>query len=258
MVNTRVLGIVPARGGSKGIPRKNLYPIGGIPLVAYGVKAALACTQIDYVFASTEDAQIADVARAYGAETPFLRPASLAEDTTPMLDVILDTVERLSALGQNFDMMVLFQPTTPFRDPATIDQAIQMLRDRPECDSCVGVTRIVDAHPKRLRKITNGYLQPYLDEAGDNERQQRQDHETDKAYRRCGAFYISRISTLREKGSLYGNNILPWLVDGAFAVTIDEPYDLLLASAVWETQLDDPAVAAMHKIFASGCQPTEM
>lgn len=243
---SRVLAIVPGRGGSKGIPRKNLQPVGGVPLIGLAVAAGVACPAVDTVIVSTDDREIADVAVGFGARAPYLRSPELASDKAPMLDVLLDAVHQMRRLGEEFEFLVLLQPTTPFRDPAILAAAIDALRSRPECDSCAAVTPVVDSHPRRLRKIRDGFLVPYLDEAGDNERQQRQDHADDLAYRRCGNFYICRISSLVDKGSLYGDRCLPWIVEGASAVTIDEPYDLLLASAVWESDRQDPAVQAMR------------
>jgi len=251
-MTSRVIAVVPARGGSKGIPRKNLQAVGDVPLIGFAIAAGLACPAIDVVIASTDDEEIAGEARRLGARVPFMRSGELASDQAPMLDVLLDCVARMDRGGESFDFLVLLQPTTPFRNPDVLAQAIDALRQQPSYDSCVAVTPVIDSHPKRLRRIENACLLPYLAE-GDSERQQRQDHEADKAYRRCGAFYITRISALRETGSLYGRKILPWVVDGASAVTIDEPFDLLLARAVWETERKDSAVVAMrHLILGAG------
>jgi len=249
-MSSRVIAVVPARGGSKGIPRKNLQPVGGVPLIGFAIAAGLACPAIDTVIASTDDEEIAVEAMRLGARVPFMRSDELASDQAPMLDVLLDCIARMDQLGESFEYLVLLQPTTPFRNPEVLAQAIKALQQQPTYDSCVAVTPVIDSHPKRLRRIEDGCLQPYLAE-GDSERQQRQDHAADKAYRRCGAFYITRVSTLRETGSLYGRKILPWIVEGASAVTIDEPYDLLLASAVWENEQQDSAVTALRTLIPS-------
>lgn len=256
-MTSRVLAITPGRGGSKGIARKNLQPIGGVPLIGLAVAAGTACSAIDTVIVSTDDRQILDAAVRFGARAPFLRTPELASDRTPMLDVLLDTVNRMAQLGEEFEYLILLQPTTPFREPEVLATAINALISRPDCDSCAAVTPVVDSHPRRLRKIREGFLVPYLEEAGDKERQQRQDHADDLAYRRCGNFYICRISSLKEKDSLYGDRCLPWIVEGAAAITIDDPYDLLLASAVWERDQADPAVSAMRQILSAQSQRIE-
>lgn len=247
---TRVLALIPARGGSKGIPEKNLAPIGGHPLVAFAVAAARQARVFADIVINTERRDIADAACAYGAAAPFLRPPALAGDSTPMIDVVQDAVARLEALGSSFDMVCLLQPTTPFRDPAALRAAVRLLGARADCTACVGVTPVIDSHPSRLRRITDGFLTAYLDGRGDHERQQRQDHGADPAYRRCGAFYLFRTATLRA-GSLYGDKVLPCIVDGAAAVTIDDPLDLAMARTLWEQGADWPEVAAMRAALAA-------
>ena len=236
-MSSRVIAVVPARGGSKGIPRKNLQPVGGVPLIGFAIAAGLACPAIDTVIASTDDEEIAAEAMRLGARVPFMRSDELASDQAPMLDVLLDCIARMGQLGESFEYLVLLQPTTPFRNPEVLAQAIEALQQQPTYDSCVAVTPVIDSHPKRLRRIQDGCLQSYMAE-GDSERQQRQDHAADKAYRRCGTFYITRIATLKEKGSLYGDKILPWSVEGSPAVTIDDPIDLLVANLVCKLEVE--------------------
>jgi CMP-N-acetylneuraminic acid synthetase len=218
-------------------------------LLAHAVRSARACTAISAVMVSTEDAEIAAAGLAAGAVVPFMRPQDLARDDTPMLDVLRDCLARLRAAGDGYDYVVLLQPTTPFRDPAHITAAIELLAGREDCDSIVGVTPVIDAHPRRLRRIRDGLLEQFLHE-GDTEAQQRQSHADDLAYRRCGYFYISRTRTIEEQGSLYGARSLAWIVEGAGAVTIDEPLDLLLARAVWADYRD--AIIDAHRRVMAG------
>jgi len=250
MSQLRALAVVPARGGSKGIARKNLQDLGGYPLLAHSVRCALACPALSGVMVSSEDAEIVAAGIAAGASVPFLRPEALARDGTPMLAVLLDCLARLRSSGENHDCLVLLQPTTPFRDPAHIAAALAMLAQRADCDSIVALTPVVDAHPRRLRRIRDGLIEQYLAGDGDTEIQQRQNHGADPAYRRCGYFYITRTRTLEQQGSLYGARSLAWVVEGAGAITIDEPLDLLLARAAWADYHD--AIIDVHRRVMAG------
>ncbi len=233
----RVLGLVVARGGSKGLPGKNLRPLGGHPLVAWAVHAGRTTPAIDRVIISTDDAAIADVARHYSAEVPFMRPAELAADDSPVLEAILHALEQVEQPGEMFDAVCVLQPTAPFRDPAEIAEAIGELAADPSADSIVSLAQVEDEHPRRLRRIADGVVCQYLTSAGDQEGQQRQDHVDEPAYRRSGDFYIARRSTLLEKRSLYGDRVLPYVVPSWRAVNVDTARDLLLAEAM----LADPA-----------------
>jgi len=121
----KILGLIPARGGSKGIPRKNIKPLGGKPLIAYSIEAGLKSRYLDKVLVSTDDEEIAQVARQYGADVPFIRPAELARDDTPTLPVIQHALRFLADKGETYDAVCLLQPSSPFRTPAFIDAAIE-------------------------------------------------------------------------------------------------------------------------------------
>jgi CMP-N,N'-diacetyllegionaminic acid synthase len=228
----RVLGLIVARGGSKGLPRKNVLPLGDHPLVGYAAKAAVRAKSLSKVIISTDDREIADAAAAYGAEVPFLRPARLADDTSPVLETVLHALTELERTGSSFDAVCLLQPTTPFRTPADIDAAVAILDQTPDADSVVAVAAVVDQHPRRLRRIENGWLVQYLPDGGDREGQQRQDHSDDSAYRRNGALYLTRRLVLMEQRSLYGSRVLPYLMPENRSVNIDSLQDLLLARAM--------------------------
>ena len=122
-----VLGLIPARGGSKGVPRKNIRQLAGKPLLAYTAEAALASSRLTRVILSTDDEEIAEVGRSCGLEVPFLRPAKLAEDTTPTLPVVQHAVQFLETRGEQFDAICLLQPTNPLRQTSDIDGCIELL-----------------------------------------------------------------------------------------------------------------------------------
>ena len=136
-----VLAIIPARGGSKGLPRKNIRPLAGLPLIAHSILLANMCPEIDRCIVSTDSEEIADVARRFGAEVPFIRPAELAEDDTPMLPVLthaLNTVEADPSVSYNY--VLLLDPTSPGRLPEDIGRALQRLEDAPTATGIIGVS----------------------------------------------------------------------------------------------------------------------
>ena len=136
-----ILAVIPARGGSRGIPRKNLRRIAGKPMIAYTIEAALASRRIDQVVVSTDDAAIAQVARRYGASVPFVRPAQLARDDTATPPVVQHAVLHAEAAGRQVHVVVTLQPTSPFRDATAIDQAIK-LREQAAAESAVSVAAV--------------------------------------------------------------------------------------------------------------------
>src|SRR5258708_262302 len=137
----RVLGVIPARGGSKGIPRKNIQLLCGIPLLQYAAESALAARLLSRVILTTDDEEIAEVGRRCGLEVPFLRPLELAEDRTPMLPVVQHAVRSLEQAGDHFDAICLLQPTNPLRQPEDIDSCIELLEAR-SADAAVTVLQV--------------------------------------------------------------------------------------------------------------------
>jgi len=143
----RVLGIVTARGGSKGIPRKNIVPLLGKPLLAYTAQAALAAQRLTRTVLSTDDEEIAEVGRAWGLEVPFLRPRELARDDTPTIPVLQDVVRKLEASGEHYDAILTLQPTTPLRRPEDIDGAITLL-EQTGADAVISFVDVGEKHPR--------------------------------------------------------------------------------------------------------------
>ena len=218
---SRVLGLVPARGGSKGLPRKNLLPLAGRPLVAYAAETARASGVIDRAVLSTDAADIAAVGREAGLEVPFLRPADLASDEAPMVGVIQHAVAALSADGWDAEIVVLLQPTSPLRTPAHVRAAVQLLR---QCgaDSVVSVIELPrHLSPDYVMRIEDGELRPFLPEGARIARRQ----DARPAYSRDGTVYACWRSTLERFGNIYGERCRPLLVDAAESLTIDTAAD---------------------------------
>src|SRR3954464_5723644 len=148
----RVLGIVPARGGSKGVQRKNIRLLGGRPLLAYTAEVALMSCRLSRVILSTENEEIAEVGRRCGLEVPFMRPTALAADDTPTLPVVQDALRKLEAEGDTFDAVLILQPTTPLRRPEDIDGAIELL-ERTGAGSVISFVDVGEKHPARMKFI---------------------------------------------------------------------------------------------------------
>ena len=215
----RVLGLIPARGGSQGVPGKNLRPLAGRPLLAYTVADALA-SNLDRVVLSTDDEDIAAVGRRLGAEVPFLRPAELATDAAPTLGVVVHALDALAAEGDDYDAVCLLQPTSPVRGPGLIDECVERLVTSG-ADSVVSVRPVpTDHHPDWVYRLgDDGELTLFNGE--DEPRTRRQD--LAPAFHRDGAVYVTRAEVVRA-GSLYGRRTVAVLADGP-SVNIDTEDD---------------------------------
>ena len=231
----RVLAVIPARGGSKGVPRKNIRPVCGKPLMAYTIETALAARYLFHrIIVSTDDAEIADVARQYGAEAPFLRPADLAGDHVPMLPVLQHAVRFVEAQDDLvLDWVCLLQPTDPLRLVGDIEEAIR-LGQAGGCDSVISVVQVFDVHPILMKRIEKGYLEPYCIEEKEGTR--RQDYDP-PAYMRNGAIYLTRRDVLMEHDSIWGEKICPYVMPPERSVSVDSELDMKLVEWLLEERL---------------------
>lgn len=221
----RLLAVIPARGGSKGVPRKNLRLLGGRPLIAHSIAAALEAAAVDRVVVSTEDAEIADTARAHGAEV-VERPAELARDESPTLAALQHAVATLAAAdGYRPDAVLTLQPTSPLRTARHIDEAAALFAADPAADSlvsCVAVPHIF--HPRSvMRRDAAGYLVPYLDQAQPTRRQDKE-----PVFARNGAaVYITRTERLAD--FVFGGRLIAYMMDEDSSLDIDSEADLATA-----------------------------
>jgi CMP-N,N'-diacetyllegionaminic acid synthase len=227
-IQGQVLAVIPARGGSKSIPRKNLAPLCGRPLIVYTFQAAKESRFLDRVLLSTDDEEIADVGRRHGIEVPFLRPAELARDDTPTLPVIQHAVEFLEeAEGYRSGYVVILQPTSPLRRGCHIDDALQLLA-QSGADSVVSVVEVPhNFNPVSVMRIVEGRLKPFLDTGHPILRRQ----DKPRVYARNGpAVLAMTYETLMLKGDLFGEDCRPYIMPEEVSVDIDKPFDLELAS----------------------------
>jgi CMP-N-acetylneuraminic acid synthetase len=228
-----ILAIIPARGGSKGVKRKNIRTIDGKPLIAYTIEAANKSSLISRSIVSTEDKEISDVAKRYGADVPFIRSEKYATDEAKSIDVVFEVLDKCKKIfKEKYDLLVLLQPTSPFRDHTHIDNAIQMIIDQSEADSLVSVTEAANScNPNYLYKSINGkYYAPLID----SEIIRRQ--ELPIYYVRNGAIYIVRIDYLEKYRSFISKNNLIFKMDERVSVNIDTEMDLLFARVVAESK----------------------
>lgn len=227
----RFLGIVPARGGSKSVPRKNLHPLLGRPLIAWTIESAAAAKSLDRLIVSTDDPEIAEAGRRWGAEVPFLRPAALAADDTPDLPVFQHALRALrEADGYVPDAVVHLRPTQPLRTAAEIDRAVELWR-RSGAD-CVKSVRPVDEHPFKMYRLVGERLVPYLD----TEERRRRGPDVPRqslapVYLSSGVVDVVRRETV-EAGSTEGGSIVPYFTDPATYVNLDSLRDFEIAEAL--------------------------
>ena len=217
----KVLGLVPARAGSKGLPGKNTRLLHGQSLLAYAAAAARASGVVDRVVLSTDGDAIADAGRACGLDVPFIRPAGLAGDETPMLPVIEHAVAALTGEGWEADIIVLLQPTSPLRRGEHIRRSVELLRET-DADSVVSVVELPrHLSPDYVMRVEDGRLVPFLPDGARVTR--RQDARV--ACVRDGTVYTFWRRTLADQHSIYGRDCRPMVVPAAESLTIDTPED---------------------------------
>lgn len=229
-----VLAVIPARGGSKGIPRKNLVPLMGKPLVVHSIDHARASARVTRVVVSTEDAEIAATARAAGAEVPFLRPDDLAGDQVLDLPVFAHVLDRLQAdEGYVPDLVVHLRPTAPWRRPEWIDAAIDLLATTPQADSVRSVSPPAQ-HPYRIFRIgADGFLAPVMGHEHPEPYLLRRQDLPPMYYYNC-VIDVTRPATIRQQRSMTGARMLPFVMDADDAFDIDTRRDLEVARCLLE------------------------
>lgn len=225
----KILGIIPARGGSKGIKNKNIVPLLGKPLLAYTAEAALASTRLTKVVLSTDSPEIAAVGRSLGLEVPFLRPEVLAKDDTPTLPVLLHAIEEMGRQGDVFDAVCLLQPTAPLRTAEMIDEACRIFLEQ-QADTLLSVLSIpFHHHPEwALVERDPGCLVWASGRRDPIPRRQQ----LPPAFHREGSIYIVKTDVLVNESTLYGKKIVPYIVDASCSVNIDSQEDLDLAKKI--------------------------
>lgn len=221
-----VLGIITARGGSKGIPRKNIADVCGKPLLAYTIEAAKGSKFLTRCILSTEDREIAEVGKRYGIEVPFMRPLDLAQDVSTSVDVVKHAANWIrDTEAKEYDYIMILQPTSPLRTAEDIDACIE-LAQRTGADSVMSMYELVDMAIKKLKAIdSDGKILPLvLDEGKFSSRRQ----DLEKIYKRNAAIYLTKTALIME-GDLFGKDARAYVMPESRSIDIHKPFDLELA-----------------------------
>lgn len=227
------LAIIPARGGSKRLPRKNVLDLAGKPLIAWTIEAALQSKYLQRVVVSTDDAEIAQVAQQYGADVPFMRPAPLARDESSSIDVLMHMLQELENRGEYYRYLMLLQPTSPLRSAAHIDAAIDMLLAK-QADALVSVCEL--DHPAEWSNILPEDLS--LDGFFPAQCRGVRSQDLPKRYRINGAIYITDIARFRRENALvYDGNSFAYIMERRDSIDVDDETDFLLAKVLMEQRL---------------------
>ncbi len=226
MINgKKVLGVTLARGGSKGIPKKNIQEINGRPLIDYTIQESLKSNFIDTYIVSTDCSEIAQVAINSGAEVPFIRPENLADDKASSASALVHAVKWAIQAGDNYQIVVEIMATNPLKKAIHIDECIQLMEDR-KLPYSVAVQQLHDHHPARLKYLENGIMQDFFPEVLESRRQDL----SPEAYIRAGSIYCMTVEALLSTNARYGkNNTAAYILPDEYVVNIDEPRDMVMA-----------------------------
>jgi CMP-N-acetylneuraminic acid synthetase len=225
----KTLALITARGGSKGLPKKNILPIAGKPLIAWTIEQATMSKHVDRVVVSTDNAEIAEVARKCGADVPFMRPAELATDEAKTIDVVLHALAKLEEDGDRYDALALLEPTFPTRDARDIDRCIEILGGNPEALAIVTVAKLTSTHPEFNVVIDErGFIKRW--DGGNFGASRRQD--LSDLYYFGGGIYVSRVQALKERRTFYHDLTLAYVVPEYRAIEVDDIYTLVACEAI--------------------------
>lgn len=239
MARSGIVGVIPARGGSKGLPGKNIRPLASKPLVAHTIEAARGARLIDRIILTTDSEEIASVGKQYGAEVPFIRPSELATDTAHTPPVLEHAVRYLEEHeGYEVSIIVTLQPTSPLRRPEHIDQAVEKLLSNDQLDSVISI-KSVTFPPFWMMRIDGERLLPFVGDGTDYSLKERQ--EMPFLYQPNGAVYVTRRGLLRDKGVLFslyqGGNTGYILMDEDSSIDIDGLVDFVIADNLIQKKL---------------------
>ncbi len=223
-----VLGVIPARGGSKGIKNKNIKHLNGKPLINYSIDAAKNADSLDDFIVSTDSDEIAAISKIAGASVPFKRPSELATDTALAMDTIKHAVLKYEEITNiNVDIVVMLQPTSPLRTPEHINQAISNFK-RSDCDSCMSVVNTETSHPLKMKRIVGNELVDFIETGLENPPRQS----LPNIHIVNGALYIVKKDILIKNRSFKGQKCLPFEMRKLDSVNIDDELDFLLAEQI--------------------------
>ncbi|MGZ3902822.1 MAG: acylneuraminate cytidylyltransferase family protein [Bacteroidia bacterium] len=222
-----VLFVIPARGGSKGLPKKNIKPIAGKPLIAWSVDAAAKAADIIGdcdVIVSTDSNEIAEISKQHGAQAPFIRPEELSNDTAASIDVMLHALDFMEKTGKQYKYLAMIEPTSPQRDEYDLVNALNQLKNTRDAESIVGVCKTESCHPLFLTKLNKGFLEPYENKTYKVYRRQ----EIDEVFFFEGSMYISNTESLKKRKAFYHEKALGFEMPKWKSFEIDDMVDFLI------------------------------
>ena len=219
-----VLAVIPARGGSRGVPKKNIRPVKGKPLIIYTIEVAKRCEVITDLVVSTDDPEIRKISTNNGVEVPFIRPADLATDTALAIPTIQHSVRMMEKKKKTvYDIVVMLQPTSPLRSVNDISESLQLLLDS-DADGIISVVQVNNFHPMKMKKIIEGFLVNYEKPPVENPPRQL----LPPVYIVNGAIYATKRDTLMKNDSFIGKKCLPYIMPEERSVNIDSILDFKL------------------------------
>jgi len=223
----KIIAIIPAREGSKGVPGKNTYQISGKPLITYTIEAALKSELLNCVVVSSDDLNVCKLVKEYKQAIFHNRPVEIANDISPITETIAAVLKQFDPDNCVYDAVMLLQPTSPIRTCKQIDDAIQLFTDHPEVNSLISVCAMDDVHPARMYWKEDSSLSPIL---ADFEQTRRQD--IPKAYYRNGSIYITRISSFIKENTVMIKPSIGFEMPTSQLLNIDEPRDIMIAEVL--------------------------
>ncbi len=233
MKKHKIIAIIPARGGSKELPGKNIKPLLEKPLIAWTIEQAKKSKYIDKLIVSTDYQEIADIAKTYGVEVPFLRPKKFAKDGSPSWELVIHAIEWFAKKNEFFDIIVLLEPTSPLRKENDIDKAIEIfVKNLNKADALISVGEIHLEIPQIAKKIEKGYMKPFARAEKIYQRQQ-----ASKSYFPYGVIYLSKVDTYRTHKTFYQKRIIPYPIERWQNYEIDDNYDFICVEAILRARL---------------------
>lgn len=229
----KVLWLITARAGSKGIPKKNIKPLAGVPLMGYVISSLLTFAKPEDVIVSTDSPEFAAIARELGSSVPYLRSPSLANDNTKSVDVALDIMEWAEAQGRQYDVIAIVQPTSPFTKPEYYLQALELFKDDPQAAGIISVKKL-GAQCYYAQKIDK-YLTETANKVNSSGLTRRQD--VGEYITPSGGFFIAKWDLVKVHKTFYFDNTLPFVIPEHYAVDLDEPVDWMMAEFLLEQNL---------------------
>lgn len=225
----KILAVITARGGSKGIPKKNIKMLGGKPLIVWTIEAAKNAKYLTDFILSTDDAEIAEVARGFGCPIPFVRPEELASDSAKSIPVVQHALTWMKEnQNKEYDYLMILQPTSPFRTSDDIDQAIQKIVDT-NSDSVMGMVKLVDFSIPKLKRLEDSdVIKPWLEEEG---KESKSRHELADVYKRNCAIYLTRTDLIMA-GDLFGTISRAFVMPPERSIDTNTSFDFIVAEAV--------------------------